>query len=436
MEWSGFALSLHGQPNPETGLYASGYMPIEARDERIRRGLKLLGDPAAVDFPVTVPAGSVLLFHPDLFHRVSRGGRDGLTNHDVAFRPRLGGGFTRGSEPMITLPVRAVGTTHDEVSSDLVETTEFSVDPVSRPVWESNLGFIRGGRTAEWRCGEDQELELVVFTMRTSSSDRERTSAGYQLGWWCQYHRDSEVRTQAVQSLTESLTNGNEAVQRAAMYGLSVGGAPAADAMQKLITELLLPTTAGKPLEMQTPLLRAADGSSYGLYKSRWHVLTSAIFSFGEAVEVASLHAVELMSRVVAVANAEIEEHMAAPNYAENRVTLDRSLFSGSKRPDWDLASASVYDATLETDWFVHLRRRAAAAAITACGHLGHRAVLADEVMTTVEASRTVCRWLVEDEPGANSPKPSPAGYLSDSSLRGAAAPVRYVTSTAPLLLT
>lgn len=234
-----------------------------------------------------------------------------------------------------------------------------------------------------------------------------------------------QVRARALQSLIESLTRGNEAVQRAAMYGLSVGGPPAAAAMLSLIAEFLLPTAAGKPLEAHSPVLKAADGSTYGLYKSRWHILTSAVFSFGEAVETASLQAVELMSRVVAVANAEIEEHTMAPNYPENQVTLARSLFSGSKRPDWDNSSASVYDATLETDWFVHLRRRAATAAITACGHLGHRAVLADEVVMAVEACRTVCRWLTEEEPGAGSPKLSPAGYLSAASLRGAAAPVR-----------
>ena len=59
MEWSGFALSLHGLPDPDTGIFASGFLPIDARDKRIARGLKLLGDPAAVDWAVTVPAGSV-----------------------------------------------------------------------------------------------------------------------------------------------------------------------------------------------------------------------------------------------------------------------------------------------------------------------------------------------------------------------------------------
>ena len=142
-----------------------------------------------------------------------------------------------------------------------------------------------------------------------------------------------QVRGQALQSLTESLTRGNEAVQRAAMYGLSVGGPPAAAAMLGLVAEFLLPTAAGKPLEARSPVLKAADGSTYGLYKSRWHILTSAVFSFGEAVETASLQAVELMSRVVAVANAEIEEHTMAPDYPENQVTLAHSLFSGSKRP-------------------------------------------------------------------------------------------------------
>ena len=85
-----------------------------------------------------------------------------------------------------------------------------------------------------------------------------------------------------------------------------------------------------------------------------------------------------------------------------------------------DNASASVYDGTLEIDWFVHLRRRAATAAVTACGHLGHVAVLADDADTVVQAYRVVAPWLADgvEEPGATTPRPSPAGYLSENSLR------------------
>lgn len=54
---------------------------------------------------MTVPAGSVLIMHPDMFHRVSRSGHDGLTNHDVPVRFMMGGGFSRGHEPTSSLDV-------------------------------------------------------------------------------------------------------------------------------------------------------------------------------------------------------------------------------------------------------------------------------------------------------------------------------------------
>ena len=59
------------------------------------------------------------------------------------------------------------------------------------------------------------------------------------------------------------------------MYGLSVGGSAAADRMLALILELL--PAPGEPLEEGNPLETAADGSSIGLYRSKWQVLTSAL---------------------------------------------------------------------------------------------------------------------------------------------------------------
>ena len=87
-----------------------------------------------------------------------------------------------------------------------------------------------------------------------------------------------------------------------------------------------------------------------------------------------------------------------------------------------DNASASVYDGTLEIDWFVHLRRRAATAAVTACGHLGHVAVLADDADTVVQAYRVVAPWLADgvEEPGATTPRPSPAGRAAAGTPRPA----------------
>ena len=59
------------------------------------------------------------------------------------------------------------------------------MDSVSRPVWESNLAFIQGGRAGDWVSESDEDVEAVAATMRSSESDRERTAAAYRLGGLC-----------------------------------------------------------------------------------------------------------------------------------------------------------------------------------------------------------------------------------------------------------
>ena len=105
----------------------------------------------------------------------------------------------------------------------------------------------------------------------------------------------------------------------------------AADRMLALILELL--PAPGQLLEEGNPLETAADGSSIGLYHSKWQVLTCATFAFGEAVQQATQAAVAAMARVVAVANSEIDAHVAATDYSQREIT--ESVFGGSKRKDW-----------------------------------------------------------------------------------------------------
>jgi hypothetical protein len=244
---------------------------VAKRDERIARGLTLLGDPAAVDLRVLVPAGSVLMWHPDLFHRVSRSGVDGVTNHDVPIRHMMGGGFSRGSEPTASY------------AATVIDSEEFAVDPVAQPVWAANLAWLRGGRTQSWKCaaGAD-EVPSLRSLIENSGSDRERTSAAHRLGWLCK----AEGGGAAAGSLLGLLAAGREAEQRAAMFGLCVGGgAGAADRLLELISELLLATECGPP---EVPLQIADDGSTLGLHKSRWQVLACACFAFSESVERAS----------------------------------------------------------------------------------------------------------------------------------------------------
>jgi hypothetical protein len=146
-----------------------------------------------------------------------------------------------------------------------------------------------------------------------------------------------------------------------------------------------------------------------------------AAFALGEAAEQATAATCTAMARIVECANAEIQAHIAET--LDHGRSARQSLFAGSKRVDWDSTSASVYDATLEIDFFVHMRRRAAAAAVTAAGHLGHAAVLADDAPTALQAWAVVAPWIADgiSEPGAGDIKPSPAGYLSDRLLHSAA---------------
>ena len=252
MEWSGFALSLHGKVDPETGLQPSGYLPIEARDERITKGLQLLGDPAAVDKPVVVPGGSVLIMHPDIFHRVSRSGHDGLANHDVPVRFMMGGGFSRGSEPTCSNIESGRGTRGTRGTE---EEEAFAVDKSAQIVWEANSEFIRGGRDASWGSDASCPSFREAAAFADSDSDRERTSNAYRLGWMCktmqpEHNTARNHGADALETLTVALAPGSsEAVQRAAMFGLSVGGQPAALRLVTLITEQLERTIGGQPLE-------------------------------------------------------------------------------------------------------------------------------------------------------------------------------------------
>jgi hypothetical protein len=417
MEWSGFALSLHGKPDPLTGRRPTGEISIAARDKRIARGLELLGDPAAIDFKVVVPAGSCLLWHPDLFHRVSRSGHDGVTNHDVPMRSAIGGGFSRGSEPACAATMSPV----------MGESDVFDDDAVARPVWAANLAFIRGGRAHHWQSCNSlprlTELSSLCATIGRSRSDRERTSAAYRLGWLCRTGEEEVART-AAQTLVDLLGGGCESVQRAAMFGLSVGGQAAAAAVHGFVQRVLSNADGFSEAHLDT----FDDGSARGLHQSKWHIMASACFALGESVQCVMPTALASMQQIVTRATADLMAHSQSTSLEGRMDHISGAFDALSKRNDMDVISASIYDATLETDWFVYLRRRAVVAAITAAGHVGHVAVCADDASAAVRAFEVVSPWLHNPEPGANSPGSSQADSLGVPTLRQAA-------STACLLM-
>ena len=101
MGWNGFALSMHSDSplDPRTGRPVSGEVPAPERDARISAGRPMLGDPKLLEqslheggeVKLTVPAGSVVIKHNDLWHRVSRAGEDGISNEGVPWRPMFSG---------------------------------------------------------------------------------------------------------------------------------------------------------------------------------------------------------------------------------------------------------------------------------------------------------------------------------------------------------
>ena len=174
MGWNGFALSMHAAAalDPATGRPASGEVSATDRDARVAAGLGMLGDPEnAEDVKFTVPAGSVVIKHNDLWHRVSRSGTDGITNVGVPWRPMFSATFNRGSEP------QASSMTVDDAGGGGGE------------VWGSTLSWLHGGRgglkhgplpmlTAD-------AIEGLSLTMITNESERERVTAATQLGNTC-----------------------------------------------------------------------------------------------------------------------------------------------------------------------------------------------------------------------------------------------------------
>jgi hypothetical protein len=364
VEWSGFSLGMHGAADPKTGRRASGELPVAVRDERIVAGLRLLGDPAAADVRLLVPAGSVVLKHNEIFHRVSRSGLDGRTNHDVPARFMLGGGFFRGSEPVRSGPATQC---HDSAL--------FAADAVAHPVWSANLGWLRDGRAGRWSCPgwrARQPVERAAAAMAASPSEAERTAAGYRLGG--SIRRGGAGRAAAVAALVAGLVSGGEATQRAATYGLSVAG-------QAAVAPLL--SVVAAQLEREgDEAAGGGDVPAVGLHGGRWQIITCACFALGEASERPSAPAVAAMARVLEQATQGIVAHLAAKSGPQS---------AGAEGPR---VGTEIRDATVEVDWAVHERRRAAAQAAAAAGHLGHAAVLADDAPVALTALAVLAPWL------------------------------------------
>ena len=140
--------------------------------------------PKARDVHLTVKAGSVVVKHNDLWHRVSRSGVDGVSNEGVPWRPMFSGGFFRGSEPTAA----AVSPGGAVAAADLAT---LGGDDAEAAVWAANLSWLLGGGrgslgalAARAPAGEGGEVaELAGAMARSGSADIRRINGVRNMIW-------------------------------------------------------------------------------------------------------------------------------------------------------------------------------------------------------------------------------------------------------------
>lgn len=413
MAWNGFALSMHADSplDPSTGRPFSGEVPAGERDERISAGRAMLGDPKLLQRPLhsggevklTVPAGSVVIKHADIWHRVSRAGVDGVSKEGIPWRPMFSGAFLRGSEPTTAQQQGA----RPPLSDGGGDGWGADSDAAEAAVWGANLAWALGGGrdhlppqpppppAAAARDGDEHDehalTRRLAEALARSQSEVQRVGAATRLGLMS---RGGGSGGGALEALMVGLCSEQEATQRAAMYGLSVsGGRATCEALCAAIAAQLA-SVADEPADIEA---QAGTGAAYP-----WHVITSACFALGECIDQCGevgAHAVEVLAQVIRGAATSIVARLTALPQL-HAIALDARRSNG------------YYQVSHEADWPIAHRRRAWAAALTAVGFVGHRAVLsgADGASIACAATELLCEALertvlrgigATEEPGA-----------------------------------
>ena len=218
----------------EISLNAEGPMPVELveRDTWLQASADLIGGSAEQGFTnhlVTVPPGSVVITHHQLFHRASRA-------EEGQFRPMVKLGAARISEPRLAPPPRATPTA--------VTAPSGAQSPMLlQAMWSYTQGASRdhGGGASVSAAEEEQEqegkLSSLQWTLRHDSFDVRRCEAAHALGALAAAAADDQ--NSAMTALLESFRMhlANEGASRNAMYGLCASGVGAVGPACVVLTE-------------------------------------------------------------------------------------------------------------------------------------------------------------------------------------------------------
>lgn len=245
---------------------------LESRDEKLAASLKTLNIESLYRERLTVPAGSVVLAHYDLFHRGSRKSSDW---DDRRFMYKFY--FLRTQDPKTA------------------EWDNLSDKPTLSERHEAIHGVVK--RIWSWSKGEDEcGLEVqsdCVDRLKTSSSEDARIKAAYEVG---EALRRGVLKDSVAGEL---LQNEKESVRRAAAHGLGISG----DVINKPLIQALKATDArtrrvatfaageARSIETVVPLLDILEKDSDDLARS------NAAYALGNiARSGAEIHVERLLS--------------------------------------------------------------------------------------------------------------------------------------------
>lgn len=291
------------------------------------------------------------------------------------------GSFTRGSEP-----------TQLTTMSSTIDDEEDVVSNVNLAWLQSGRGGLRWKQPLISQAQLLEKLDTDAAVVRFSSSEKERVTSATSLGLACR-SADPAVVASAVRSLSASLQSSKECEQRAAAYGLSVGGDNVVNPLLEITRDLLSKDLSW--LQTTTPQKMTHDKGTGAGYT--WHIIVNAVFALGsfwhlqfasfrstilvhcllfectecigltpagESVQTPSAAQLDVLQQVICQATHGIQDYLKGLTAEE----LADAEEGGANR--------GFYLCTHQVDFFVTQRRRAIACALNAIGFIGHCAVL------------------------------------------------------------
>lgn len=310
---------------------------------RMAVAAEILGEPTMSEVKLTCKAGTVVLIHHDLFHRATRRLPDVwrplfvLRDCVRMVEPVGAAWLSTGSAPGLSAPEPAVAALHRTFVRYLMgEGEERAGSPDDRRSWELEPPL------------SARALRELADTVINGPADIARVAAAYSIG-----------RTQtapAVELLLKLLTHQTESVRRASTYGLTVGGAGAAEA--------LLAALAEPPRIPERSLAPNIDEQA-ALIPQVAHALSQL------AAHLVSEQAVGIVVTAVKRAKSEIE------------------TFSGSVQED-----GAPYE------YYIIERRRAMVECHFALGHIGQIAAALDDQAVCAAACAALLDAACDPEPG------------------------------------